>query len=321
VAVADLAMQLSDYRDAVCAEAYGGSGYSALDATEQAVVNRIIRSAERIWWINPPLREPHVWTCLQNPGTMTLWSDIAVEASVTVTGVESGGATTLTANTAKFYSSMIGHSITITDVGTFPITGYTSSTVITVSGDATATDKTFSISGDGVYRLPGDYWSRTTRKIIWDQTDGIDHIPFMDKKIVDARRALDASTSFTLMAYIEWVTSDGTAEQAQQLVIWPRAGSNYNVIMPYASKPQGMTDANPYPRGGVEMAEGLLAACIAVAEKERSSARGDRWRELEEMAERTAQQDRTRHHNFIAGLMNRQHHERPFDVAALIEPQ
>lgn len=307
MAVASLALSLTNYRDAACAEVYGGSGYSALDSAEQTVIDRVILEAERTTFLHPPIREPHVWTCLRDPGDMTLWKDLVVAAAVTLTGVHAAGTTTLTANTSVFYETMIGHSIVITTVGTFTITGYTSGTVILVSGDATCAAKTFSISGDGVYRLPSDFECPDAHKLTWQDNTWADDIELMDEKIVNTRRAVDTSTGYPIAAYIRWVTSDGTAAQAQELVVWPRVSDDFAVALPYMVQPQGMSTANPYPRGGVEMADLLLSGVIAVCEKERTGARGDRWSEFAAKCELAAKRDRARHNNFNAGFMRRDH--------------
>lgn len=62
-----------------------------------------------------------------------------------VTGVCSGVTTTVTATEGVFHSGMVGSSIVISTIGTFVVAGYTSPTVITITGDATCTSKTFTI--------------------------------------------------------------------------------------------------------------------------------------------------------------------------------
>jgi hypothetical protein len=93
------------------------------------------------------------WSFLKPEADLDVWPSVAVAAGTTV----SGSTTTVTASAASFYASMIGHSIVITDTGTFTITAYTSSTVITISGDATCTAKTFAITADGRYAMPADF--------------------------------------------------------------------------------------------------------------------------------------------------------------------
>jgi hypothetical protein len=322
MAVAGLGLQITDYQDAACAEVYGGDGYSSLAASEQAVIDRLILEAERTTFLHPPVNPPHVWSCLRDPGELTLWTDVAVDSDITVTGVESGGSTTVTASEAKFYETMIGHSIVITSTGTFTITGYTSSTVIVVSGDATCTDETFSITGDGVYRLPSDFESPDSPKIVWLDNVFASDIALANENGVNYHRAVDTSTGYPVLAYIRWVTSDGTAAQAQELVVWPRADRDYSVAMPYILQPQGMSTANPYPRGGPEMADLLLTGVIAVCEKERSGARGDRWAEFVQKCAIAVTRDRTRHHNFNAGRLRTRHGDRvqAIDVKSRILP-
>lgn len=307
MAVASLAMQLTDYQDAACAEIFGGSaGYSGLAAAEQAVIDRLILRAERTLFAHPPVDPPHVWTCLRDPGAITLWTDVAVAAAVTVTGgAFAGGVTTLTAaGGTPFYPTMIGHSIVVTGIGTFSITAYTSSTVITVSGDASsAAADTFSITGDGVYRLPSDFDTPDAPSMAWAESIYAEPPRLCDERMVVGLRARDSSTGYPQFASIRWVTTDGTAEQQKELIVYPRCGDDYDAVLPYMVHPVGMSTANPYPKGGPEMADVLLSCVLAICEEERSGTRGDRWGEFLVKVNNAAKRDRTRHHNFNAGYM------------------
>jgi len=305
MAVTSLAFALTDYRDAASAEILGGSGYSSLETGEQAVVDRLIRTSELEFWTHPPVKPPWFWTCLRRTGTMTLWADVAEDADVTVSGgAFSGGATTVTASEATFYSNMVGHSIVIDGVGTFVIASYTSSTVISVTGDAsTASADVFSITGDGVYPLDSTFWRPISPKLLWMDNQWVDEPLLWDEGEVNVLRAQDDSTGYPIRASIRWKTSDGTAAQGQELIVWPRPQADYPISLPHQVQPQGMSDANPYPLGGPEMADALLSCVLATCEKERFGSRGDRWAEYQSKAAIAVQADQTGHHNFYAGIM------------------
>lgn len=320
MAVASLGMSLTDYRNHACAELFAGGAteYADLDAGEQTDIDRYILRGERTFWLHPPGVGPYVWSCLRDPGLLDLWGDIAVDADVTV---DTSG-TTVTASEASFYETMVGKTIIINSVS-YTIASYTSSTVIVLSSTAgTQSDKTFSIASDGTYRLPDDFESPDSSTIVFTGEAFVPDIALVNEKIVTAYRATQEQTGYPQMACIRWRASDGTAAHGQELVVWPEPDQNYPVALPYMAQPQGMSVANPYPRGGPEMADCLLSVILAVCEEAKNGARGDRYAEAAEKCAAAAARDRTRHHNFIAGYMRQDSnsHYRNFDVKRLVLP-
>ena len=324
--VADLGMSLTTYRDFCVMEMFAGGAtvYDDLDAGEQTDIDRLILRGERTFWLHPPgLTEPHVWSCLMDPGLLDLWGDIAVDATVTVTGgAYADGVTTITASEALFFETMVGKSIVITTVGTFTVSAYTSSTVIVVTGDASlAVADTFSIASDGTFRLPSDFESPASSKLVYTSDTSYPDIRLMNKQDVDRMRA-QSDTGYPQYAYIEWNTSDGSAAQTQQLITWPEPNGHYPVQLPFKAQPQGMSAANPYPRGGPEMADVLLSVILAVCEESKTGRRGDRYGEAVDKVRQAVRRDRSRHHNFWAGVMRPDagYMNHRFDVKRLIQP-
>jgi len=389
--VASLDMQIGDYQDAGCAQIYGGAGYSSLETAEKATIDRLILRAERTCFLHPPVDPPHVWSCLRNPGLITLWADVASTATSTVpvytttTAITAGSATfydtmiglnltfdtsstsyaisaytsstaivltgdasgevattgttsgtpsysdpssTVTATTAVFTSGMVGQYLEGTSSGTaYLITAFTSTTVVVVTGDASGevdaafsiTD-TFTITGDGVYRLPADFESPAAPALVWIDNVWTEQPQLMEPDLVRSMRARDSSTGYPRFAAIRWIVSDGTAAQNQELIVYPRSGGNYAAALPYMVQPQGMSAANPYPLGGPEMADVLLSFVLAICEEERYGQRGDRWAEAILKVNNAVSRDRSRHHNFIAGFMRRDSRDNPLvlNVKSLI---
>ena len=327
MALGSLAMTLADYRTAAIAEiGYGATDYDDLDVGEKAEIDRLIKRGERTFWVHPPgVSQPHAWSCLRDPGLLDLWSDVAVDAAVTVSGgAYSGGVTVLTATGGTpFYETMIGKSIVVTTVGTFTISAYTSSTVITVTGDASAASAdTFSIAADGIYRLPSDFESPDTATMRFVSESWVPDVQLCDERIVTSLRATQSQTGYPQYAYIRWGDSDGTAAHYQELVVWPEPDQYYQVALPYTVQAQAMGASTDAPRGGAEMHDCLLSVILAVCEEAKNQQRGDRWAEAAEKCSAAARRDRSRHHNFVAGWM------RPdagasvqvFDVKRLVLP-
>lgn len=321
--VAELGLSLTEYRDLAAAELYAGGAisYDDLDSGEQTEIDRLILRGERRFWLHPPGVGSYVWSCMRDPGDMDIWGDIAVAAAVTVTQ----STTTMTASAATFYETMVGKSVIVTSEGTFTITGYTSSTVVTVAeSDTYATPRTFSIASDGTFRLPSDFDSPDSSTIGFTDSDqsGVPAIRFMNEKEITMLRAVQDQTGYPQFGCIRWRTSDGTASQGKELVTWPEPDQHYAVALPYMAKPQGMSVANPYPRGGSEMAEPLLSVILATCEEAKNGQRGDRYQQAVEICQSAVARDRTRHHNFIAGAMlaDSGTTQRMFNVKRLVLP-
>lgn len=110
---------------------------------------------EGLWPINPRSGAVHAWSWLTPTDTLTLWTTITTGA-VAITGV---AGTIATVAAATFFPSMVGHTIVAdTSQNEYTVAGYTSSTVITLSADA-STDRgeTFTITATGDYALPSDF--------------------------------------------------------------------------------------------------------------------------------------------------------------------
>jgi len=102
--------------------------------------------------VDPRTGHRHHFSFLEPEDTLVFWA--------TATGTMSVSTTTITDSTnSPFYETMVGHTLVAdTSETEYTITGYTSSSVITVSADASADDgDTFTITATGEYYLPARY--------------------------------------------------------------------------------------------------------------------------------------------------------------------
>lgn len=60
--------------------------------------------------------------------------------------------------------------------------------------------------------------------------------------------------------------SDGTADQAFEIILYPTPDTTSTVHYRYAVNPPALTTSAPYPLGGVPHHETILESCLAVAE-------------------------------------------------------
>lgn len=107
---------------------------------------------------DPRTNRAHVWSFLQPISTITIWATATGAASGAP--VKDNGTSTVTSAAAMFYASMVGHDVAFTASGnSYEITAYTSSTVVTVSGDASAEADAdvLTVTADGAYSLPSAF--------------------------------------------------------------------------------------------------------------------------------------------------------------------
>jgi len=210
----------------------------------------------------------HEWSFLKPWASIDVWAALAATAGLTATGVHNDGVTTLTASSASFYSSMVGLTITITDIGDFVISGYTSSTVISLAGDATCTDKTFAVAA-GDYRLPDNFAGAEGDLVFED--DGSVQLPSIlltSSEVIRKKRNNGTRTGRPTHVAVEWLESDSSAGQRFNLIAHPTPDRHYSLQYKTNAIPNNKLSAdNPYPLGGAAHSNTIKAAVLAAAEK------------------------------------------------------
>jgi hypothetical protein len=214
----------------------------------------------------------HDWTYLSPLASIVLWTDIAVG-----TPTVSADSTTMTASTASFYESMIGSTITVTGIGTRTITGYTSSTVLTI--DSTfAGSHTFSFTADGVYGLPDDFGALVER-FSWKGELGYRALELTTTQhIGDLKSIEDDASGEPVWASIVPRVNTSTKGQRWDLEVWPVPQTLRTFRYRYRRDPQTMTGDAEYPWGGPPHATAILSAVKAKGEQEKNQVRGP-WTE------------------------------------------
>lgn len=207
----------------------------------------------------------HDWGFLRPRLDLVLWSSVAVAAGVTVAQAAS---TTLTATGGTpFLPSMVGHSIVITTVGTKTITGYTSSTVVTVDSSATFSGKTFSIAADGIYRLPDNFGGLETQCIPYARGSSNNfEILVVSPEIIRKAWQINDTTGRPRQGAVEVVQNDGTG-QRWNLLTDPVPDQDYTVNFFYNALSDAM-GADEYVAGGMLYADALIKCCLAAAEEQ-----------------------------------------------------
>jgi hypothetical protein len=242
---------------------------------ESALVDRILKAAYMLFLYPPPLAEgdeSHVWSFLSPKATITVWP--------TTTGTVSGSpvydgstSSTITVTTAAFYSNMVGKTFKFdTSTTEYTITGYTSTTVLTVSGDAsgeTASD-TYTITADGNYDLPDDFGGMADQRMYFiQQRTNPSFIEATSRgQILQWRGDIDRTSTADFWA-VEYKTTDGTEGQRWQLMLYPTPNAVKTVEYRYNILPDVITSSAPYTLGTAKFGETLRLACLAKVDQHR----------------------------------------------------
>ncbi len=215
------------------------------------------------------------WNFLKPTTTLTVFG--------TVTGSMSGSPSysapdsTVTATAAKFFPTMIGQSF-VEDTGgsSYTINGYTSSTVITVSGNASAESGAFTITPDYAYRLP-DSFGFMLGPFTYAPAASAQATPITEVNEGQIRQWREAgSTSGQPTHYaIRPVAATGASGQRFEVLFWPNVDGEYVMHYRYAVLPDLLVDTTAeYPWGGAAHGEMILAACRAALEFDQDGQKG-----------------------------------------------
>ena len=204
--------------------------------------------------------------------TLTLWP--------TTTGTTSGapsaaaGSSTVTATAAKFYASMVGRSFTFdTSETSYTINGYTSTTVISVSGDASgeAAGDTFTITADGWYGLPDTFGGIVDPPTyVYDGSGTPDLVEITPAEMDEEIR--DSTTAGTPEKWCLSARDAGTSTTGQTWDMrFHQIPTAVRVVRyRYRELQAGLTDAATYTPGGQDHCDTVLAAGLAEAERSKN---------------------------------------------------
>lgn len=194
------------------------------------------------------------------------------------TGITSGapsysadtGLSTITATAAAFYDSMVGRAFSFDASSTeYTIAGVTSTTVLTVSGDASGetSGDTYAIACTGDYLLPTDFGALIGGEITFvSSTQCFSPITETTEGNVRRKRALNIShTGIPTHAATRFRSPTDTAGQRQELSVYPIPDQAYTVEFPYELFINQM-EHNNYPPGGQRFAKLWIDAALACAE-------------------------------------------------------
>jgi hypothetical protein len=198
------------------------------------------------------------WSFTRPLTTSVLWA----AASGTTSGAQT---TTLTAAAATFFPTMIGATVTFTVSGsTFVISGYTSSTVVTLTSTAAAEGdaKAFTIATVGEYRLP-DNFGGISGDIYYQSNDGR-WMPILHVGLSEVMLLLQSTTGTSRPTHIAVSPLEigTTTGQRFAFLAWRIPNADYTIRYRYQVLADSM-GVGEFPYGGSQHAETLKFSCLA----------------------------------------------------------
>lgn len=221
----------------------------------------------------------HKWSFLAPDATLIAFKSVALDASVTVTA----STVTVTASEASFHPGMIGHSLIITGDATYTITGYTSTTVVTIDSSSSASGATFSIDSERYAMLPATFGSI------------IDPFTYTQDTYQGRMREVTIAQISDIWAVSGTVTNDpflfairpsGFSNSTGQRweVIWNYyPGSDRILRYRYRVKWSNMSSDSELPLGGIDMNDAIFYGAMMKHEEDQGASRYYKGRFDEEM--------------------------------------
>lgn len=249
---------------------YGAAGDEVAqpptDTYTLAAVKEYVNGGLRMFLNDAP---PEGWRFQQPTASVVLWASITVDTDVTVTGSDYVTSTTITATGGTpFYPSMVGHTISFTTTGDFVVDSYTSSTVISVIGDASAvSSETFSMTADGNYTLPSTFGGEYLGPISYaaGENPGASLRWGSEGEIRRLRENVSSQTGYPTLAAVRKMDATNVA-RLWELVVYPTPGGDYTVEFPYELYFTALSADGDLHPAGIHYDETVMAACEAYAE-------------------------------------------------------
>lgn len=208
----------------------------------------------------------HRWNFLTPTTSLTLWRTITGTIS---SAVHSGGLTTVTATTAVFQPSLDTSHVLIDDStdNEYAFYSYTSTTVIVVSGDASAETDTFAIAGNDTYRAP-DNFGRLLDRMWFDGSQGQERM-WIEQRSADQIEQYRSDGLSGFPRYVALVpVLNSVGQQRWNFMFYPEPDAAYVLRYRYTVLPDVVTSSSPYPYGPPWFADLLVTAVRSEAELE-----------------------------------------------------
>ncbi len=232
--------------------------------------------------MNPQTGMKHTWSFLKRSSEITLTASVEGTATGVYTASASGrqlGTIAVTATTEIFTSGQVGSYLTVENVGTFKITAYSSTTVVTVqvlTGQRAANFTSIAIWLAGIQDLPSD-WDGLIGGFTYAYTDSYrspDIVEVDAETVYRHWRDTNTENEAYMFAVVpkEFSTSSG---QRWQLIYAPRVENTQTWRCQLQVKDAELTDSSSVQMlGGPQHWETIRALALASVELSKGNTSG-----------------------------------------------
>ncbi|MCJ7829005.1 MAG: hypothetical protein MUP81_04615 [Dehalococcoidia bacterium] len=221
-------------------------------------------------------QEPaHRWSFLRPQTTLVIWDDLVAADAITATITYASPVSTVTASAAAFYPSMEGKTLKTASGNSFVIFSYTSSTVVTVTGDASAdTGDVITVDSEDTFTLPWDFGGMAGDGFTYDVDNSkINRIKITTDVRIRQLRQSSVSTGTPYLACIVPLATDMTKGQRWEAMFHNPPSEELTLHYRYYILPDALTKTTyEYPYGSAVHSETILESCLAVAEEREKDA-------------------------------------------------
>jgi hypothetical protein len=248
------------------------------DVHDLAECQAHVNNAIRLFISDAP---PPGWRWMRRLDTVVLWAT----TTGTATGTYVSPTGTITATSAKFYPSMVGHEIVFTVSGaSYTVVGYTSPTVVTTdancSGEVAAA---FTITANGNYTMPAYFGGQYTGEATFSAgSNEAYHLEWTDD--YEIRRFREIPTVDIDTPRLLAVRRMNEVARRWEVMAWPTPGTTVSIQVPYELSFDRMTTGTDLHPAGDRFDEAVKAACFAVLERDAEDSLAGLMQEYREVA-------------------------------------
>lgn len=207
------------------------------------------------------------WSFLRPSSTLYLGADGAdgVVSSNVFTSTTHTDWTTygITAGTDEVGITVVGAGTT--EIDDYAISDVTAGNITLVANDGT-TLTFFVTRATANYDLP-DAFSRLIGRLHYQADDRYPSIKIIQEDAILEMRSASDLTGPPQYGAVRSKSSTGSTGQRSEIILFPRPDAAYVLTYSYEAYSGQLTDALPYPLGGMHLSELYVESCLAVAEQ------------------------------------------------------
>ena len=147
------------------------------------------------------------------------------------------------------------------------------------------------VAGEGATALPSDF-GRLVGDFFFESSLHREPIVQVSEGRLQTLRQKTSNDAPPRLAAIRYIEQEEGESHVQEVLWWPVPNAVYELSYRYEANSGKLSEANPYPLGGMKYSELVLESCLAVAEQRANDERGMHTELFLRMLSSTIAQDR-----------------------------